>query len=109
MLRDLIAKDPNGSRDLCRAHKVASLRAFGSSIRNDFRADSDVDLVVDFNTKDPLVFGDMLLVIWDRLEAFFGRKVDLLTMRSVRNPVLRREIEQHSVLVFDGSTGQALA
>ncbi len=108
MLQELIAKDPQGFKNLCRQHKVSSLYAFGSSVSGSFNANSDVDLIVDFNTKDPLVFGDMLLSIWDRLEVFFGRKVDLLTMRSVRNPVMRREIEKNQVLVYDGANGQIL-
>jgi hypothetical protein len=42
------------------------------------------------------------------LETFFGRKVDLLTMRSVKNPVMRAEIERTKVLVYDGSQAQVL-
>jgi predicted nucleotidyltransferase len=34
--------------DLCRRYAVARLEVFGSSARGDFRADSDVDLLVEF-------------------------------------------------------------
>ena len=44
----------------------------------------------------------------DKLEDFFGRKVDLLTLRSVKNPVMREEIERTKVLVYDGSQAQVL-
>lgn len=108
MLKDLIANNREGFRSLCEAHEVASLHAFGSSVQGDFKDSSDVDLVVDLKTKDPLRFGELMLDLWDKLEAFFGRKVDLHTLRSVKNPVMREEIERTKVLVYDGSQAQVL-
>lgn len=49
-----------------------------------------------------------MLDLWDKLEAFFGRRVDLLTMRSVKNPVMREVIERTKVLVYDGDQAQVL-
>jgi predicted nucleotidyltransferase len=57
MLKDLIAKDPVAFLRLCEAHEVAQLHAFGSSVQGTFKPSSDVDLVVDLKTKDPLRFG----------------------------------------------------
>lgn len=108
MLKDLIAKDREGFKRLCETHEVASLHAFDSSVNADFEEGSDVDLVVDFKAKDPLRFGELMLALWDKLEGFFGRKVDLLTLRSVKNPVMRSEIERTKVLVYDGSQAQVL-
>lgn len=108
MLKDLIAKDRAGFQRLCETHEVAQLHAFGSSVQGPFKGTSDVDLVVDLKTRDPLRFGELMLDLWDKLEAFFGRKVDLLTLRSVKNPVMRAEIERTKVLVYDGSKAQVL-
>jgi predicted nucleotidyltransferase len=84
------------------------LHAFGSSVHGPFKSDSDVDLVVDLKVRDPLTFGELMLDLWDKLEAFFGRRVDLLTMRSVKNPVMREVIERTKVLVYDGDQAQVL-
>ncbi len=108
MLKDLIAKDPAGFQQLCETHEVALLHAFGSSVQGEFKPTSDVDLVVDLKTTDPLRFGELMLDLWDKLEVFFGRKVDLLTMRSVKNPVMRDEIERTKLLIYDGSQAQVL-
>jgi len=108
MLKNLISKDRDGFKALYVAHDVASLHAFGSSVRGGSKDSSDVDLVVDLKTKDPLRFGELMLDLWDKLELFFGRKVDLLTLRSVKNPVMREEIERTKVLVYDGSQAQVL-
>ena len=69
------------------------LYAFGSSIGSGFdEARSDVDWVIELDTKDPIERGQKLLDLWDVFESFFGRKVDLLTPDSISNPVLAERI-----------------
>jgi hypothetical protein len=48
----------NQIKELCKQHKVKTLFAFGSVTRDDFKADSDIDLVVDFDEKDPFIYWD---------------------------------------------------
>ena len=43
---------------LCENHKVRQLFAFGSVLNTEFTKDSDIDLVVDFNTLDPLEYAE---------------------------------------------------
>ena len=89
--------------DLCRSHKVASIYAFGSSITDHFNPEtSDIDLVVKINIADPADRGEALLSLWDKLEALFKRKVDLLTEESIRNPYLRSNINRTKKLIYDG-------
>lgn len=38
--------------ELCRKHHVKELAVFGSALRGDFRADSDVDFLVRFHNDD---------------------------------------------------------
>src|SRR5690606_22630363 len=79
---------------LCKTHKVQSLYAFGSSITDRFNENSsDIDLLVEIDIKDPIERGEKLMSLWDKLEAFFNRKVDLLTYSSIKNPVLRKNID----------------
>jgi len=108
MIADLINKDRQGFLDLCKRCQVAYIYAFGSSIRSDFRPDSDVDVLVDVLPKDDLEAGRALGDVWNGLEAFFNRPVDLLTEDSLRNPYLRKEIERTKKLIYDGSTQQIL-
>jgi predicted nucleotidyltransferase len=83
---------------------VKNLYAFGSSITENFNeASSDIDLLVELNTEDPLKRGQNLIDLWDKLEAFFKRKVDLLTSSSIKNPILKRSIDATKILVYDGS------
>lgn len=80
--------------EVCRRHGIASLRLFGSVVRDDFGPDSDVDILVEFRPGiDPDLFD--LGGLQQDLSDLFGREVDLKTpqMFSVLN--LRR--------VMDGS------
>lgn len=58
-------------------HNVKSLYAFGSSITDRFSEESsDIDLLIEIDTDDPMERGESLMSIWDKFEDFFQRKVD---------------------------------
>ncbi len=89
--------------ELCRAHKVDKIYAFGSSITDHFDSQtSDIDIVVKIDIEDAADRGEALLSLWDKLEIFFQRKVDLLTDDSIRNPYLRSNIDRTKKLIYDG-------
>ena len=108
MLSQLINKQPAFFLNLCKTHKVSRLFAFGSSVHGPFNEKSDIDFVVDINETDPINKGELLMSFWDKLELFFNRKVDLLTLNSIKNPVLKKNIEQTQQLVYDGQKQEIL-
>ena len=88
---------------LCKNHDVKTLYAFGSSTNDRFNENSsDIDLLIELECVDPLKRGEYLLALWDLFEAFFQRKVDLLTSSQIKNPILKRNIENTKVLIYDG-------
>jgi len=88
---------------LCRSYNVKTLYAFGSATTDEFDENSsDIDLLIEIEENDPLERGEKLLGIWNKLEEFFQRKVDLLTQSSLKNPVLKRNIDATKVLIYDG-------
>ncbi len=82
---------------LCRRFGVRRLAAFGSAVRADFRPESDVDLLVEFEDVNAPGYADRFVDFAESAETILGRSVDLLTTRSLRNPYLRRRIEQEAV------------
>jgi len=67
---------------------------FGSVLREDFRADSDVDVLVSFAPDTHWTLFD-LVHMEDELQEIFGRRVDLVIRESVErseNPIRRRSI-----------------
>jgi len=86
----------------CRKWSVVELAFFGSVMRNDFRPDSDVDVLVAFAADSHLGLFEFNAAA-DELEGILGRKVDLLTRRGVessRNPYRKQEILQSAQVVY---------
>lgn len=67
--------------ELCRRHHIRKLALFGSVVRDDFRADSDVDVLVEFEPGKTPGFG--FIDVQDELSVLFGRQVDLHTSLSL--------------------------
>lgn len=102
-LKATIKQNPKLFKELCQMHKVHKLYAFGSAITNQFNEDSsDIDLLVDVDIPDPANRGETLLSLWDKLEAYFKRKVDLVTINSIQNPFLKSNIDSSKELIYDG-------
>lgn len=86
---------------LCKKHKVRSISLFGSAARNTMNVESDVDLLVDFSEDVTLLdYADNYFSLIDGLERITGRKVDLLTTRSLRNPILKRSIDSSKIDLY---------
>ena len=103
IIKDEISKKQNDFTSLCKSHNVKYLYAFGSSVSEKFDPKkSDIDLLVEIDSIDPIDRGEKLLSLWDLFEVFFKRKVDLLTETSIRNPFLRKSIDSTKVLIYDG-------
>ena len=78
----------------CRKWKIKRLSLFGSVLRDDFRPDSDVDVLVSFLDDAQWRLFD-LIHMEEELSAMVGRKADLVDRRSVeasRNYIRRRHI-----------------
>lgn len=85
---------------LCQKHKVKSLYAFGSVLTPKFNADSDVDLLVDFNTIAPEDYLDNYCSLKESLENIFQREVDLVEDKGIRNNVFRRVVDRTKQLIY---------
>lgn len=87
--------DKDKLRDFCRRWKITEFALFGSAVRPDeFRSDSDVDVMVSFSDDAEWSLFDHVHM-QDELRELFGRDVDLLTRRAVErslNPYRQRAI-----------------
>ena len=78
---------------VCGRLGVERLDVFGSAVRTDFDpSKSDLDFVVQFAGPHGRGYADRYLALAEALEKLFARPVDLLTERSLRNPILQRVI-----------------
>jgi len=89
-----IAVDQDHIAEFCRRWKIAELAFFGSVLRDDFRPDSDVDVLVTFAPDAEWGLWDAV-AMEEELSAILGRKVDLVSRRAVErsdNWIRRRAI-----------------
>lgn len=77
-IRRRVAVDSAAICDFCRRHYVRRLSLFGSVLRDDFRPDSDVDLLVEFDSTHAVGFFGLAAMELE-LSNLLGRKVDLRT------------------------------
>jgi hypothetical protein len=88
--------------EFCQRWGVTEVALFGSVLRNDFGADSDVDILVTFAPDTRYGF-KQLIAMEEELEAIFGREVDLLDKQAVEqspNYIRRRAILESSEVVY---------
>ena len=75
---------------LCRRYRVRELALFGSALRDDFRPDSDLDFLVEFEPEAQIGFMDLSGMQLD-LADLLHRPVDLVPLDGL-NPALREEV-----------------
>ncbi len=85
---------------LCKSYKVKTLYSFGSVNTNLFSAESDVDLMVEFDTNDPIEYTDNYFDLKFELERVLNRSIDLLENKAIKNPFLRERIDKSKVLIY---------
>jgi hypothetical protein len=92
-----ISIDREKIAEFCRRHHIRRLSLFGSVLRDDFGSDSDVDVLVEFETGH--VPGLAFFGMEAELSQILGRKVDLSTLqflsRYFRDEVLNEAEEQY--------------
>jgi len=83
--------EPARIATFCQKWKIIEFSLFGSVLRDDFRPDSDVDVLVTF---DPDSTWDLFDVVemQEELREMFGREVDLVEKGAIRNPFRRHAI-----------------
>lgn len=86
---------------LCKKHKVGKLYAFGSILTPRFNDNSDIDILVNFNSEiDHNNYADNFFDFYNALKSLFGRDVDLVDETAVENPYFKEELEETKRLIY---------
>ena len=89
--------------DVCQRWKIAKLAVFGSVLRDDFRPESDVDVLVDF-VSDPQWSLFDLVTMEKELQQLLGRPVDLVQRSAIErseNYIRRRNILANTETLYE--------
>lgn len=85
---------------LCKKHRIVRLALFGSILRDDFNADSDVDLLIESKVGHLNTLRSHQAAV-DDFEAMFRRRVDLVRYAQVEDSSIRsREIRQTAQVIY---------
>jgi predicted nucleotidyltransferase len=85
--------------ELCRRWQIVEPSLFGSVARGPANAHSDVDLLVSFEPDAPWSILD-LVDLREELASLFGRRVDLIEERAIRNPDRKTSILRDKSVLY---------
>ena len=92
---DQIRQAKSELAEICRRHNVRRLDLFGSAVGPNFDPrTSDLDFLVEFGPFTKGGYSEHYFALIEDLQSLFGRPVDLLVSRAVRNPYLLESINR---------------
>jgi predicted nucleotidyltransferase len=90
---------PEAIADFCRRHHIRKLSLFGSVLRDDFRPDSDIDVLVEFEPGHSV--GWEIVDIEEELSQILGgHRVDMVREKYL-NRWLRKQILESAELQYE--------
>jgi uncharacterized protein len=96
-------------RDFCNKWQIIEFALFGSVLRDDFRPDSDIDVMVQFHPEaHPTLFD--LTYMEEELKVLFQRDVDLIMRKGIetsRNYLRQKEILSSAQVIY--GTGSSVS
>ena len=98
---DLIQNKLGEIISACKKHHVETIALFGSAAKNSMHKDSDIDFLVEFSDDiDVLDYADNYFSLLDQLQTILNKKVDLVSERSLKNPILKEHVYQSKVDLY---------
>lgn len=85
---------------LCKNYNVKNLYAFGSILTNHFNEESDIDLLVNFDSVSLEKYADNYYDLKFSLEDLFKRNIDLIEEKAIKNPFFKQSVEQHKKIIY---------
>ncbi len=87
------------SAAFCKKRQIVEFALVGSAARGELRPDSDSDVMVEFAPAARHSLYE-LVDIKAELQAMFGREVDVLTTKNIRNPFRRKAIMRDLTVLY---------
>lgn len=99
ILRDRLNVNLDAIAQFCQKWQIAEFALFGSVLRDDFRPDSDIDVLIVFQPSRNFGLSDRL-EMQTEIEALFNRAVDLTQKELLKNPFSRKEILRTHRIIY---------
>ena len=99
-MQKIIKDNIDALKELCKSYDVKKLYIFGSACTNQFKDDSDIDILISFKDISIEKYTDNYFELHYKLEELFNGKVDLLTENSLSNPYFIESVEETRHLLY---------
>jgi predicted nucleotidyltransferase len=94
-----IALNYNDIAGICKKYFIIELSIFGSSIRDDFNEDSDIDILVSFDTGKEITLFD-IMDIEKEFSQLLKRDVDIVEKEALKNPIRKDRILSTREIIY---------
>ena len=85
---------------LCKKYFIIELSIFGSSIRDDFNENSDIDFLTSFQKDSGISLFD-IMELEEELSKMLHKKVDIVEKESLKNPIRKNKILSTREIIYD--------
>lgn len=86
----------------CEKHHIRKLSVFGSALRGDFRPDSDVDVLVEFDPRHVPGFLRLFEMEEELARLFGGRKIDMVTEKFLNHRIRKDILAEAEIQYVEG-------
>lgn len=97
MLAPIITNNLPKIKDICEKHHVKELYVFGSAVTDNFKEESDLDFVIDFEGVEEKEFANNYFSLLETLQLLLKRKIDFVTEKYLRNRIFIEEVNNTKV------------
>ena len=99
-MNTIITEKINELKTLCQTYGVKDMYVFGSVCTNRFNDRSDIDFLISFDNLSIEQYTDNYFELYYQLQRLFGRKIDLLTDKSLSNPYFIESVEASKQQIY---------
>ncbi len=96
-----LAKLKKEIENICRKLPVKRLGVFGSALTQKFSQNSDIDILVVFDSDEDIDFFSNYFDLKEQLEKIFNREVDLVVDKPFINPIFRESVEKTRTVIYE--------
>jgi uncharacterized protein len=100
IIRDRLQVSEEAIVAFCQKWNIVEFALFGSVLRDDFREDSDIDVLVVYGEPRDYSYSSWM-AIREEITEMFGRKVDLTEKKLLKNPYSRANILKTHRVVYE--------
>jgi predicted nucleotidyltransferase len=84
---------------ICKKYHINELSIFGSSLRDDFNKNSDIDILVSFNKDSNITLFD-IIELENEFTGLLNREVDIVEKESLKNPIRKNKILSTREIIY---------